>query len=64
MRKKTSKVIITESEVQEALRKFKKSGGLIRKLPSEISPRNFVVGGKYSAFEYVGPDMSVSETIH
>jgi len=62
MRKK-DKVIITQVDVQEALRRFKESGGLIRKLPDEISPRNFMVGGKHSAFEVVAPDMGITETV-
>ena len=62
MRKK-EKIVITQENVQEALRRFMKEGGLIRKLPDEVSPRNFQVGGKYSAFEYVGPDLGVTETL-
>ena len=61
MRKK-DKILITEAEVQEALRRFKASGGLIRKLPDEVSPRNFMVGGKHSAFEFVAPEMGISES--
>ena len=47
---KTNKTI-TKEEIQEALRRFKADGGLIRKLPSEIVPPALLVGKKYGRYE-------------
>ena len=50
---KTNKVI-TEEDVQKALRKFVKEGGLIKKLPDEMVSKNVLVGAKFAIYEQVG----------
>ncbi len=54
---KTNKVI-TEEDVQKALQKFVKEGGLIKKLPDEVVSKNVLVGAKFAIYEQVG-DSSV-----
>ena len=44
---------ITEAEVQNALQKFIRGGGLINHLPDEVAPRNLMVGGKWGIYEPV-----------
>ncbi len=44
---------ISEEEIQKALKKFQEQGGLITKLPDEVSPRNPMVGSKFGMFEAV-----------
>ena len=48
-----SKAPITDEEIQQALRKFLKEGGLIKNLPDEVVPRNLMVGAKWGMFEPV-----------
>lgn len=45
---------ITEEEMQAAIRKFLKSGGMIRKLPDQKSVGNRMVGMKRSHAEMEG----------
>ena len=45
---------VTEREVQQAIRKFKEQGGLIRKLPDEVTLGHALVGAKYAIYEYGG----------
>jgi len=47
------KVEISQEEVQKALQKFQKEGGLINKLPDQIAPRSTMVGGRFSMYETV-----------
>ena len=39
-----NKKLITEEDVQKALHKFEKDGGLIKHLPDQVNPRNTLVG--------------------
>jgi len=48
MRTRTS---ITETEIQEALRRFRERGGMVRRLPAEFVPRPNRVGWRHGAFE-------------
>ena len=50
---KTNKVI-TEEDIQKALQKFVKDGGLIKKLPDEVISKNPLVGAKFGIYEQVG----------
>ena len=54
---KTKKVITVE-DIQKALQKFVKEGGLIRKLPDEVVSKNVLVGARFAIYEQVG-DSSV-----
>ncbi len=49
MKKKT----ITEEEIQQALGKFLREGGLIKHLPDEVVTPNLMVGGKWGIYEPV-----------
>lgn len=51
--KKKQKVEISPEEIAKALKKFKEEGGLITKLPDEITPRHSMVGAKWGMFEMV-----------
>ena len=44
---------ISRDEIQRALNKFKKGGGLITQLPDQVAPRRNQVGGKWAAYETV-----------
>lgn len=46
-------IAITEEDVQKALQKFLITGGLIKHLPDQITPRNILVGAKFGMFEPV-----------
>ena len=48
--------IITEVEIQQALKKFQERGGLIKQLPDEIVPRHTLVGAKYAVYENVSDE--------
>lgn len=50
---KSQKAVITEAQVQQALEKFKKQGGLIRKLPDEVVPPHNLVGAKWAMYETI-----------
>ncbi len=50
---KRKEVKISHDEVQRALSKFQKKGGLITRVPSEGNPRRRLVGSKYASFEAV-----------
>jgi hypothetical protein len=50
---KNNKAVITESEIQQALEKFKKHGGLIKRLPDEVVPAHNLVGAKWSMYETI-----------
>ena len=51
--KKKQKVVISVEEIAKALKKFQEEGGLITKLPDEITPRQALVGAKWGMFEMV-----------
>lgn len=50
---KKQKQEISPEEISKALKKFQEKGGLITKLPDEITPRHSMVGGKWAMFETV-----------
>ena len=50
---KSNKATITELEIQQALKKFKEHGGLIKKLPAEIVPAHNLVGSKWAMYETI-----------
>lgn len=59
MKKKQQSV--SELEIQEALRKFKERGGLIKKLPDEVVPSHNLVGSRWAQYEAIqegGADVS------
>lgn len=45
------KTRVTEEEVHQALRRFRKSGGLVRELPPQPAPSRALVGERLGAFE-------------
>ena len=44
---------VTELDVQKAIGKFLREGGLIKHLPDEVVPRNLLVGQKWGMYETV-----------
>ena len=48
MKNRTS---VSHEEIQSALAKFRKAGGLITRLPNELSPPRKLVGEKWAAYE-------------
>ena len=48
MKKRTP---VTPEEIQSALAKFRKAGGLITKLPNELLPPRRLVGEKWAVYE-------------
>lgn len=46
MKKKKSKQEVTHEDIQRALEKFHRSGGLIKKLPDELVPFRVMAEGK------------------
>ena len=56
---KEKKKTITEEEVQAALNKFLRTGGLIKRLPDQVVPRNTLVGARWGMYEIVS-DTTVS----
>jgi hypothetical protein len=58
MRKSTKKAQLNHGDITKALQKFKKQGGLIKKLPDQIVPRGVMVGGKFGVYETVFGDRS------
>ncbi len=53
--------IITEEEVQQALKRFQERGGLIKQPPDEIVPRHTLVGAKYAVYETVSNEGTGAE---
>jgi len=51
--KKQPKVVISHQEIAKALQKFQAEGGLIKRLPDQITPKGGLVGGKWAQFEAV-----------
>ena len=58
MRKSNKKQQLSHSDITKALQKFKKTGGLIMKLPDQVVPRGVMVGGKFGVYESVFGDRS------
>ena len=50
---KNNKAVISEQEIQEALKKFKERGGLIKKLPDEVVPAHNLVGNRWAVYETI-----------
>ena len=48
--KRTTEVISHE-QVQEALKQFHAKGGLLKRLPDQITPVRQLVGGKWASLE-------------
>ena len=42
---------VTHEEIHKALKKFRNRGGLITHLPDQVTPRNVLVGAKWSMYE-------------
>ena len=55
MKKKNA---ITEEDIQKALGKFVKDGGLIKQLPDQVTPVNRLVGARWGAYEIVSDTVS------
>jgi len=53
MRKSNKKQQLSHVDITKALQKFKKDGGLIKKLPDQVVPRGVMVGGKFAVYESV-----------
>ena len=50
---KRKKEAITRDQVREAIKRFKKNGGLASKLPDQVTPSRNLVGAKFGALETV-----------
>lgn len=44
---------VTRDQVREAIKRFKKNGGLANKLPDQVTPARNLVGAKFGALETV-----------
>ena len=53
-----NKKLITEEDVQNALHKFVKDGGLIKHLPDQVTPGNTLVGARWGVYEVVSDTAS------
>jgi hypothetical protein len=53
MRKSNKKPQLSHVDITKALQKFKKQGGLIKKLPDQVVPKGVMVGGKFGIYESV-----------
>lgn len=53
MAKKKNARIVTEQEIQQALKKFRASGRLITRLPDQIVLPRINIGSKYGVYEPV-----------
>ena len=60
MKKSNKKQQLNHADITKALQKFKKEGGLIKKLPDQVVPRGVMVGGKFGIYESVFGDRSGS----
>ncbi|HKI98929.1 MAG TPA: hypothetical protein VKB51_10685 [bacterium] len=60
---KKNKAVVTEQDIQQALEKFKKQGGLVKRLPDEVVPAHNLVGAKWSMYETIqeGGNASTSD---
>lgn len=47
------KKTITEEDVRAALKKFLRAGGLIKRLPDQVVPRNTLVGARWGMYEII-----------
>lgn len=59
MSKKSQAVNITSADIQQALKKFQKKGGLIKRLPDEDTPPRRLVGFRYGTYELVSEGFEV-----
>ena len=48
---KKSKVLINQEDISSALKVFKAKGGLIKRLPDQITPQRRLVGAKWNHSE-------------
>ena len=48
---KSKKVVITRAEWDDAVQKFLKKGGLIKRLPPQVHPQRQLVGANWAMFE-------------
>lgn len=61
MRNKAKKgAAVTHEEIAAAIAKFRREGGLIKRLPDEVTPINTAVGGKWSMYESISDSGSGS----
>ncbi len=44
---------ITHEEIHKALKTFRERGGLITQLPDQVTPRNGLVGARWSMYETI-----------
>ncbi len=42
---------ITHDQVKEALKRFQQDGGLLKRLPDQVTPVRQLVGGKWASLE-------------
>ena len=54
------KQLVTEEDVQLAIQKFVRDGGLIQQLPDQVAPRNLMVGARWGIYEPVMETASVT----
>lgn len=54
---------ITQPHIQAALEKFKRAGGLIRRLPAQVAPARTIASGK-GIYEDVEEFLAKVETVH
>ena len=50
---KSKKTTISHTDITKAIQKFKKEGGLIKRLPEQVVPKGILVGGKFGMFESI-----------
>jgi hypothetical protein len=50
---KNKKTAISHTDVSKAIQKFKRQGGLIRRLPDQVLPKGMLVGGKFAMYETI-----------
>jgi hypothetical protein len=43
--------VITHDQVQEALKRFSAKGGLLKRLPDQVTPVRQLVGGRWASLE-------------
>ncbi len=48
---KSKNVVITRTELDEAVKKFLKNGGLFKRLPPQVNPYRHMVGANWAMFE-------------
>ena len=53
---------VTHEEIHKALKKFRKLGGLITRLPDQVTPRNVLIGARWSMYESISGIATVVES--